>query len=162
MERQFSPIRIRRIGGWSVRLIILVALQLFVSPSLRSAAECQGIDGCPANRGWELLILPEQTTASNPGFNVGFGGVGDSHHYWRRWHEPGNPDADPNRLQFPIEQRYATQIWIEGFSYEDGKKGSACVLYNGKSLQCMCFEEDQEAHEVSFDEGGQKCGQCGC
>jgi hypothetical protein len=157
-----STFSMRRIGRCSVTFMILVNLQLFVSTSSRSAAEGQATDGCPSNRGWELLILPEQTTASNPGFNIGFGGVGDSHRYWRRWHEPGNPDPDPNRLQFPIEHRYATQIWIEGFSYEDGKKGSACVLYNGKPLQCMCFEEDQEAHEVSFDEEGETCGQCGC
>ena len=124
-----------------VPLVLLVLLCLVLPAASISADDCP-----PAERGWFIRIIPQQTEAPGVRLEIGFGGVGSSHQGWREWRH-----GQPTEFAVPAKFLHANEIWVKGISLEEDKNVAMCVGFNGHITQKMCFDEDEE-HETSRDD----------
>src|SRR6185369_8075814 len=97
-------------------------------------------------RGWFVRICRGQTQASGVRLEIGFGGLGSSHRYWRDW---THADTE-TELPLPLDLIYAKEIWIKGTSHNQ-MDVSMCAAFNDHVTQKMTFHEDEE-HETSRDD----------
>ena len=114
-------------------------------------------DDCPPReQGWSVRICPHPnpTESGDIGFDVGFGGVGSSHRFWRDWHA-----GEPREFPFPIDVKHANEVWIKSWTNHRGKNVSICYLFNGHVTEVHKHDREEEDETSRSDN---ETGDCEC
>ena|SRR5882724_12712703 len=125
------------------------------------AVTVQADDCPPQQRGWYVRVCPHPNPneSGDIGFDIGFGGVGSSHRFWRDWHA-----GEPREFSVPIDIQHANEIYIKSWTNDhwpdgDGKNVSLCILFNDHVTEVHKHDHEEE-DETSRDDN--ETGDCEC
>ena len=106
-------------------------------------------DTCIRGPGWHIRVCTNKTESNGIRLSVGSGGDHFSHRFLTTWQR-----GQPSDVRYPIDLRYAGEVWIGARVTEDGRNGYVCLMYDDHKVKHLDFDSghDDEPHEQHRDD----------
>ena len=106
-------------------------------------------DTCVAGPGWHIRICTNKTESRGIRLSVGSGGDTASHRFLANWQR-----GQPTDFQYPIDLRYAGEVFIGARVTDNDRNGNVCLMYNYHKVKHLDFDKanEDEEHEKHRDD----------
>jgi hypothetical protein len=125
-------------------------------------------DSCVAGPGWHIRVCADPRLTESNGLILSAGSGGDSFSHRiidiRGNRMPLTPEGkpvqatwvrgQPNDIPYPIELRFAGEVWIGARVTQDRRNGYVCLMYDDHKVKHLDFDSGNtdEPHEKHRDD----------
>ena len=130
-----------------MRRLTVLAVLFLSSPALT--------DTCLSEQGWHIRVCTNNTESRGIQLSVGSGGDHFSHRILTTWYRGQATD-----IPYPIDLRYAGEVWIGARTTDNDRNGYVCLMYNDHKVKHLDFDkstEDEEHEKHRDDSDGCDC-----